>query len=347
MPVSKKGLAYYTKEQYEAAKYNGNALEYAQSQGYELVRQGAYYKLKDHDSMVFTPSGRWFWNSRGVHGGAMEFMMYYEGKTITEAVLTLAGEQVRFDTLPRARDKILSPLSPPTANDTVRYEFRLPEKAKDFKRLFAYLCGERGLEKSVVQEMIRQNRLFQSAAKLPSGKLVNNATFVYLDAQGNPVGAFQRGMYDREGIAPYKRDTPGSDKRWGWMLASPFHPATEIRAFEGAIDAASDASISAMKARDAWRQEAVDRLSLEGLSIQPLLNYLQTHPEVQKVTLMLDADEAGRKAAAGIASQLVSLGYQVEDRVPPFGKDWNQVLVHTRSMAAELETVPQPEAPDV
>ena len=89
MPISKNGKPYYTKEQYEAARYNSNALEYARSQGYELVRQGAYYTMKEHDSMVFTPQGTWFWNSRGVHGTAQEFQMYYENKTLTEAVLTL------------------------------------------------------------------------------------------------------------------------------------------------------------------------------------------------------------------------------------------------------------------
>ena len=72
MPVSKNGKLYYTKEQYEKARYCANALDYARKQGYELVRQSAgYYCLKDHDSMIFTPTGHWFWNSRGLSGGAM------------------------------------------------------------------------------------------------------------------------------------------------------------------------------------------------------------------------------------------------------------------------------------
>lgn len=353
MPISKNGKAYYTKEQYEAAKYNSNALEYAQRRGYDLINERGWYKLRDHDSMVFTPDGRWYWNSRGLSGAALEFMMYYENMTITDAVLTLAGEREQTSFRPLERP---APQVEPKARDGgPRYEFRLPEKAQDFKRLFGYLCRDRGLDKTVVQEMIRQDRVYQSEAKLQNGKVLSNATFVYQDAQGKPVGAFQRGMYDRSDAAPYKRDAPGSDKRWGWMLASPFNPATEVRVFEGAIDAASDASLYAMPGmydRD-WRQEPVDRLSLEGLSIQPLQNYLQSHPDVRRVVLMLDGDVPGRRAAREIAGKLAAQGYQVEDRVPPFGKDWNEVLMETRAMAAEQQTAsrseaaPQPEAPEM
>lgn len=350
MPVSKSGKLYYTKEQYEQAKYNGNALEYAKSQGYDLVRQGGYYTLKEHDSMVFTPSGRWFWNSRGVSGGAMEFMMYYEGRTITEAVLTLAGEQeLIYNGNRQPPLTIPQPVPVDNRNSAPAVQFQLPGKDTNFKRLFGYLCGDRGLDKGVVQEMIRQNRVFQSSAKLPnSNKVLTNATFVYQDESGNPVGAFQRGMYDRPGTAPYKRDAPGSDKRFGWLLASPFEPAAKVAVFEGAIDAASDASLTAMRQGDIWRMEPIDRLSLEGLGIQPLQTYLQAHPDVRHVVLMLDADAPGRKAAGDIARKLQAQGYTVEDKMPPFGKDWNEVLLGTRSMEAEqLERTPLPEAPEI
>ena len=336
MPISKNGKEYYTKEQYEAAKYNGNALEYARSRGYQLVRQGTYYVLQEHDSMVFTPDGRWFWNSRGLSGSALEFQIYYEGKTITQAVLTLAGDRERADSRPSASR---APSTPAQRQDTPRYPFKLPPSAQHFRQMFYYLCSVRGLDKSVVQEMIRQNRLYQSAEKLPTGRTVSNTTFVYLDAQGNPIGAYQRGMMDREGQPPYKRDVPGSDKRFGWLLASPFHPATEVRVFEAAIDAATDASLDAIKAGDAWREKPADRLSLEGLSYQPLQTYLQAHPGVQKVTLMLDADEPGRRAAKDMAQRLQRDGFRGEISIehPPFGKDWNNVLTDTRAMQDEVQ----------
>ena len=137
MPISKNGKAYYTKDQYEAARYNSNALEYARSQGYELVRQGAYYTMKEHDSMVFTPQGTWFWNSRGVHGTALEFQMYYENKTLTEAVLTLAGERELVNNRPAERSQPAPavPSSPPK-NEPPRSSFSLPAKADNYRQLF-------------------------------------------------------------------------------------------------------------------------------------------------------------------------------------------------------------------
>lgn len=346
MPVSKNGKVYYTKEQYEAARYNSNALEYARSQGYDLVRQGAYYTMKEHDSMVFTPQGTWFWNSRGVHGTALEFQMYYENKTLTDAVLTLAGERELTRPAERPQPAPTPPAAAPA--EPVKATFTLPKRAENFKALFHYLCVDRGLEGDVVKEMIRQNRLYQSTFKTTSGKFISNAVFVYKDPAGKAVGAFQRGMTAYPGQEPFKRDAFGSDKRWGWMLEGTGTP-TQVAVFEGAIDAASDASLAAIKDGTAWRN--IDRISLEGLSFQPLQNYLSTHPNVRSVTLMLDGDEPGRRAAGEIGQKLRAQGYTVEDRVPPFGKDWNEVLKDVRAMEAEArELTPTPtpvlETPD-
>ena len=335
-PVSKNGKPYYTKEQYEAARYNSNALEYAQSQGYELVRQGAYYTMKEHDSMVFAPNGSWFWNSRGVHGSALEFQIYYEGKTLTEAVLTLSGERDMINQRTDNNPRKAPPSLPQQPAQDSSYSFSLPPKAANFKQLFYYLCAERGLEKTVVQEMLRQNLVYQSEVKYQGKRTMHNATFVYKDPQGNPVGAFQRGMTDQEGQAPYKRDAPGSDKRWGWVLQSPSASALEVRVFEGTIDAASDASLTVMRKGEAWRQEPVDRLSLEGLGFQPLENYLHNHPDVRTVELRLDNDDPGRRAAKDFTHRLESQGYVVSDELPPVGKDWNEWLKEVRSMEAEL-----------
>jgi len=91
MPISRSKRTYYTKEEYEAAKRNDNALFYAQRQGYDLVRTGRYFYMRQHDSLVFAPSGAWFWNSRGLSGRALEFIVLYEGRSFPEAVLILAG----------------------------------------------------------------------------------------------------------------------------------------------------------------------------------------------------------------------------------------------------------------
>lgn len=314
MPVSKKGKQYYTKEQYQKAKYEVSALEYAQSQGYDLVRQGAYYYMREHDSMIFTPRGSWFWNSRGVSGGAIEFCLYYEGKTLPEAVLTLAGEAAPT----RSKLKHSKAEEQPPEN---QQPFQLPERSGDFRRLFAYLCQTRGLSKEVVMEMLHQQVLYQGI-QTQGDKTYHNAVFVYQDPDGTPVGAFLRGM----GQVSFKKDVPGSDKRYGWLLRGT--DPVGVAVFESAIDAASQYCLTGIK--------TIDRLSLEGLSPEPLRNYLARNPDIRKVALMLDADTPGRQAASRLEKELMQQGYSVLIAPPGEGKDYNEMLLINNAREAAL-----------
>lgn len=324
MPVSKSGKQYYTKEQYQRAKYEVSALEYAQSQGYDLVRQGSYYHMREHDSMIFTPRGSWFWNSRGVSGGAIEFCLYYEGKTLPEAVLALAGEQepTRSDFKEISKTAKQPPKEQPP--------FQLPEPSGDFRRLFAYLCRTRGLSRDVVMEMLRQKVLYQGV-QTKKNKTYHNAVFVYRDPDGKPVGAFLRGM----GQVAFKQDVPGSDKRYGWLLRGT--DPVWVAVFEAAIDAASQYCLSGIK--------TIDRLSLEGLSPEPLQNYLARNPSIRKVALMLDADYWGQQAASRLEKELTQQGYSVLIAPPGEGKDYNEWLLITgsREPACSVSPPPNPE----
>lgn len=79
----------------------------------------------------------------------IEFCLYYEGKTLPEAVLTLAGEAAPT----RSKLKHSKAEEQPPEN---QQPFQLPERSGDFRRLFAYLCQTRGLSKEVVMEMLHQ-----------------------------------------------------------------------------------------------------------------------------------------------------------------------------------------------
>lgn len=304
MPTSKNGKLYYTKEQYQAARYSSNALDYALSQGYDLVREGRYYHMREHDSMIFTPQGAWFWNSRGVQGSALEFMIYYEGKTLTEAVLTLAR-----DTPLQARSQT-STAPPPRAPEAV--PFTLPQRAGDFRRIFAYLCKSRCLTREVVMEMTHQKILYEGISQI-NGKELHNAVFVYRDPHGKAVGAFCRGLNSDR---PYKGDVPGSCKDYGWLLRGKAPRALCV--FEAAIDAASHACLEP--------DAAVDRLSLEGLSPRPLWSYLEEHPDIRDIRLMLDGDAPGQAAAKRLEVALTQAGYTAAIVPPAQGKDYNEQL---------------------
>lgn len=331
MPLSKKNLLYYTKEQYEAAKQNSDALQYVRSQGYELERCGSYYRLKDHDSMVFTPNGKWFWNSRQLHGSALEFMVHYEGRSFPEAVLILAGamEQMPQTRSASAQDPACRAIQAKpvqlerTAEEPI--QFQLPPHAEGMRRLFGYLCGARKLNYQVVKEMIAQGIVYESIFRTKSGKELHNACFVSFDGMGNPCSAFQRGMTST-GMA-YKGEVPGGNKDWGWVLHGK-HP-TKLYVFEAAIDAASYVSLQIRQGNDPLSD--ADYLALGGLNYTPIERYLEQHPHLEQISLLLDADPPGQAATQRFQVMLQDLGYQVTSLIVPSGKDWNDAL---RAVAA-------------
>ena len=71
---------------------------------------------------------------------------------------------------------------------------------------------------------------------------------------------------------------------------------------------------------------SVSYLSLGGLNYMALDHYLSEHPEVKKLRVCLDGDEAGRGFAAKIVSKYKEKGYEVDDCPPRMGKDYNDAL---------------------
>ena len=60
---------FYTPEEYTAAKQL-DIISFLQSIGYELTRESRCFKGKLHDSLVIRDDGRWYWNSRDLHGNS-------------------------------------------------------------------------------------------------------------------------------------------------------------------------------------------------------------------------------------------------------------------------------------
>ena len=309
MPVSKHNNLYFTAEQKALAEKNSNALQYALSHGYDLVRHGNYYVMKEHDSMVFKLDGSWFWNSRRLHGRAIEFIMHYEGRSLVEAILTLSGDAGKT----RLQPPILPRASPPVP-------FTLPKPAHSQRQLFGYLCGSRKLDPRIVQIMLNQKILYQSDHTVAPDKTVHNACFISYDQEGKPCSAFQRGTATVG--TPYKREVPGGNKTYGWILHG--KEPRKLFVFEAAIDAASYASLLLMAGKNPM--EGADYLALGGLTYLPIQTYLRHHPEVRSVHLMLDSDIPGRNAAVDFQKRLRQDGIDSRIHLPPKGKDWNEYL---------------------
>ena len=155
MSVSRKtGEIYYTDEELQTALQNNNALQYAMSRGYHLVRAGNEYHMADHDSMVFKQNGKWYWNSQNLHGGALDFIQAYENKGYKEAVCILAG------TIGRPAP-VGPPRNLPDLSSEEKAEFILPERSHNFKNLFAYLIKQRGIDSDLVKNLVEKSKIYQ------------------------------------------------------------------------------------------------------------------------------------------------------------------------------------------
>jgi len=319
MPISKRGKLYFTNAQYKAAR-QCSALKYAVATLYDLVKEGRAYHLRQHDSMIFTQDGRWFWNSRGLKGRALEFIQHYEGRSLPEAVILLT------EAVPLPYLEPCEPTCP-----LVRKPFELPEKSPTFKRLFAYLCKIRKLDVKIVQMLIQQGRLYEgvhyyTAASTGELRAAHNAVFVALDEMGRPRGAFQRGT----NTFAFKGDVEGSEKKYAFCCPGR-EGVTKLSVFEAAIDAISHATL-AKRAGEDWASR--DRIALDGKESDPLLFYLERYPQYKEIELCLDQDAYGKTATVRLLQALRDAGYTKDNGYSVYastrlltGKDWNDELM--------------------
>ena len=331
MPISKNNKPYYTNAQYDLARYESSALEYAKAAGYQLEKKGGWWTMKEHDSFVFAPNGMWFWNSHDMKGGAIEFLTQFEHKSMVEAVLTLAGERV-------AEKQGNAPFAKQHKTEEENKSFELPPKADTFKRLFAYLCGARGLDKEIVQDLVKQGKIYESARayeKDGETKSLHNAVFVGFDKDGQARSGFQRGLTSNA-EHPFKRDVSGSEKEYAFCIEG--NDADTVAVFEASIDAISHATISKLSGQD---YKSIDRIALGGIAFMALHHYLEEHPNVKNIVLCVDADQAGDKAAESLKTELVNAGYSpvngyhCERQLPTGHKDFNEYLISHREALEE------------
>ncbi len=123
----------------------------------------------------------------------------------------------------------------------------------------------------------------------------------------------------------------GSDKHYSFRIAD--SDSDTVHLFECAIDLLSYATFEKMAGRD-WRRDYL--VSLAGVYLPreqikdsstpaALAKFLDEKPQIQKIFLHFDTDNAGRKASLALKTILPSK-YEVIDSPPPRGKDYNDFL---------------------
>lgn len=259
------------------------------------------YRLADHDSLkVSASTGKWHWHSRGFGGTtAVQYLVIVRGYSLPEAARMVL-------------DSRAAPHSPLAGPPPVR-PFVLPPRNDNDNRVIAYLCGQRGLYRAVVERCRAEGTLYESAR-------YHSCVFVGCDEAGTPRHAAIRAT---GGV--FKQDAEGSDKRYTFALQGQKQGCTALYVYEAAIDALSGASLHLM-AGEQWQERHY--LSLAGVSSLPVVQYLNAHISITTVHLCMDADEPGRDGAERIKGflRLSRPSLEVFYAPPKIGNDYNHYL---------------------
>lgn len=276
----------------------------------ELVKCGKGYRTRTHDSLKIS-NGLWHWHSRGIGGRtALDYLIHVKGMDFVPAVQLLC-------------DELQPALAEPVKAHAKPQEkpFTLPRRNGDDSIVTMYLM-RRGVHFSVIAHCLENGTLFESWG-------YHNAVFVGRDAQGAPRYAMLRAT---DG-GTFKIEAEGSDKRFSFSM-----PGTDdtLMVTESAIDALS---VATLLCRHGMKWRSPHYLSLGGISEKmstvprALVQYLNDHPSIRQIHLMLDNDKAGREAARHIAASLGE-SYDVKTAFPAHGKDFND---EARWMAEHTE----------
>ena len=301
---------HYTQEQIDRANAV-DILDYARSQGLEMKREGKDWRVKNYPGgfMITPEKNTWNWFVESKGGGVVQLCMFLEDKTWPEAIGTLLNE----DMTPIRHAPDWKPAKEPPK------EFILPERNDTNKHVYAYLTKTRGLDADIVKNMLDNGYIYENKYR--------SCVFVGRDTEGVPRHASVRSTNTSGNT--YKKDVSGSQKKYSFSV-----PGTSgvLNVFEAPIDALSYMSMQ----KQAGKLLEDSYLALGGVSDKALARYLADFPDIQRIRICTDGDEAGDRAAGNMMNTY-GKDYAME-RIRPVHKDFNEDL-----LASQVENIEKPE----
>lgn len=297
------GYIYFTDEQKERAN-SVDLVDFLQRQGEKLLPSGRDRRL-DRDYSITVRGNRWYDHASEEGSYAIDLVKRLYNLSFPEAVsLLLGGEQgVEY----RQHSKCSKPEQ--------RKPFALPPAHTDMRRVFAYLIKQRCISREVLSEFARERLLFEDAE-------YHNAVFVGFDENGVARHAHKKST--ATGSA-FRINVEGSHPAYSFHYVSKNLNPHTLFVFEAPIDLLSYISLHP----ENWKNASY--VALNGVSEQPVLKLLKLYPQLQRVTLCLDNDKAGLKAATRIHETLRQQRFEDVVYDVSAHKDWNEDLVATYS----------------
>ena len=304
-----------SKEEIETAN-DIHVVDYLESKGEKLKKEGTYYRHDEHNSLVIHENGKWFWNSRGTGGfGAISFAREFYDLSFQNAVRDVNNQGVtREQSVERLKEQ-----------STQKRDFIYPKEYESAtqRNVREYLITVRALEPLTVETLIRKDLIAEDKLK--------NCVFKWKDKDGKVIGADRQGTVKMNNGNYFKQVVSNSKEDGGFYFD--VGKPNKIALFESPIDAASYydihkptdirlQSMSGLKDRSAATaiKDLVKESSFTGINIE-------------KVIFAVDNDEAGNKFAKRWEHII-----GITERHSPKSKDWNEDLQKKKEIDLQRNT---------
>lgn len=263
---------HYSKEELDAIK-NLDFIQIAEMMGYTFKKHGKSCECKDITGLVVFPHTHSYYNFyTGEHGSIIDFVMNELNLTFPEACANL----YEYIDGKKIQEKPAEEVQFSYKRKELKGDLVMPEPNENDRRAFAYLTKTRGIDAAIINKLMKKGKIYEE-------KSHHNIVFVGTDKDGNCKHGFIRGSIpDKQ----FRGDIENSDKDYGFSVPGKIN---HLVVFEAPIDLLSYLTFHP--------DTNAHLLALGMLSDSPIYKYMEEHPEVNMVSLLLDNDTKGKKAA--------------------------------------------------
>lgn len=284
-----------------------HVLDYLESKGEGLKKEGKYYRHTKHDSLVVHENGKWYWNSRSEGGyGAISLARKLYDLSFQDAVRDVNNQGISLE---QQRDRRIQ-------NRKEKREFKYPHQYESSTQynIKEYLTNKRSLETRTVEALIKKGYVAEDKLK--------NCVFKWID-KGKIVGADRQGTVKMKNGNYFKQIVANSKEDGGFQFD--VGVPNKIAVFESPIDAISY--------YDLFKPNDIRLKSMSGLKDRTFATALkdfvkecnEKNIKIKKVIIAVDNDQAGEEFSKKWTNMIGS-----SERHKPITKDWNMDLQQRR-----------------
>ena len=274
-----------------------NIVSYLQSKGESVKRCGNEHSWESPSGKVSLRGSDWYSQYEQVGGGPVSFVQKFYGLNYPEAVTELLGNN-SYE-LAMSQDKL--------QKKAEHKELVIPPRNNDMRRAYAYLLGERFIDRDVLNVFAHSGLIYEDAEH-------HNVVFVGKDSEGNPKHIQKRGTHSK---SSYKGNVEGSDANYSFRFLG---KSNKLYVFEAPIDMLAYISLH----KENWTDHSY--VALCSTADCSAIQILETNENIDTVYLCLDHDSAGIVGAYRVAESIHALGDYSVWRSYPKHKDWDEDL---------------------